>query len=155
MNFRDDLEDINLSRRYSISGVGTFQLAQKFDLQLNALGQLQGPNSVYTVGGLGKFHVNQQRGKETEVHLGVGYRTTGTIWPILAVQYQNFYISGSYDIDISDFGEFVTGVNGHNPSTFELHFTYIITNVKPFKNCLLYTSPSPRDRQKSRMPSSA
>ena len=25
----------------------------------------------------------------------------------------------------------------------------------PFKPCLLYTSPSPRDRQKSRMPSSA
>ena len=25
----------------------------------------------------------------------------------------------------------------------------------PFKGCLLYTSPSPRDRQKSRMPSSA
>ena len=24
-----------------------------------------------------------------------------------------------------------------------------------FANCLLYTSPSPRDRQKSRMPSSA
>ena len=24
-----------------------------------------------------------------------------------------------------------------------------------FKGCLLYTSPSPRDRQKSRMPSSA
>ena len=27
--------------------------------------------------------------------------------------------------------------------------------VKNFYNCLLYTSPSPRDRQKSRMPSSA
>ena len=26
---------------------------------------------------------------------------------------------------------------------------------KMFENCLLYTSPSPRDRQKSRMPSSA
>ena len=26
---------------------------------------------------------------------------------------------------------------------------------KEFSNCLLYTSPSPRDRQKSRMPSSA
>ena len=25
----------------------------------------------------------------------------------------------------------------------------------PIRNCLLYTSPSPRDRQKSRMPSSA
>ena len=26
---------------------------------------------------------------------------------------------------------------------------------RSFNNCLLYTSPSPRDRQKSRMPSSA
>ena len=28
-------------------------------------------------------------------------------------------------------------------------------NVEMYKGCLLYTSPSPRDRQKSRMPSSA
>ena len=27
--------------------------------------------------------------------------------------------------------------------------------TEPHKHCLLYTSPSPRDRQKSRMPSSA
>ena len=27
--------------------------------------------------------------------------------------------------------------------------------VEPARTCLLYTSPSPRDRQKSRMPSSA
>ena len=27
--------------------------------------------------------------------------------------------------------------------------------IEDYKNCLLYTSPSPRDRQKSRMPSSA
>ena len=28
-------------------------------------------------------------------------------------------------------------------------------NINQFATCLLYTSPSPRDRQKSRMPSSA
>ena len=28
-------------------------------------------------------------------------------------------------------------------------------NCEPYKNCLLYTSPSPRDRTRSRMPSSA
>ena len=37
--------------------------------------------------------------------------------------------------------------------------TYFVTDnmhqFKPSYNCLLYTSPSPRDRQKSRMPSSA
>ena len=31
----------------------------------------------------------------------------------------------------------------------------LITDVKTTITCLLYTSPSPRDRQKSRMPSSA
>ena len=33
--------------------------------------------------------------------------------------------------------------------------TVLVTNLKDRKPCLLYTSPSPRDRQKSRMPSSA
>ena len=33
--------------------------------------------------------------------------------------------------------------------------TTITTEKVPYKRCLLYTSPSPRDRQKSRMPSSA
>eukprot|EP01017_Pseudomicrothorax_dubius_P049089 TRINITY_DN9070_c0_g1_i3.p1 TRINITY_DN9070_c0_g1~~TRINITY_DN9070_c0_g1_i3.p1 ORF type:complete len:197 (+),score=41.34 TRINITY_DN9070_c0_g1_i3:96-686(+) len=32
---------------------------------------------------------------------------------------------------------------------------YLLTNLSQDKCCLLYTSPSPRDRQKSRMPSSA
>ena len=31
----------------------------------------------------------------------------------------------------------------------------MIVNPGQINNCLLYTSPSPRDRQKSRMPSSA
>ena len=137
--FRDDLEDISLPSRFSLTGLGSFQLAEKFDLQLNALGQFQGASTVVTVGGLGKIHVNQQRGKETELHLGVGYRTTGTIWPILAVQYQNFYVSASYDISVgtfSDINDVIAGGNTgvrHRPSTFELHFTYIITDVKPFK----------------------
>ena len=34
-------------------------------------------------------------------------------------------------------------------------WTGMLNNVEQFSNCLLYTSPSPRDRQKSRMPSSA
>ena len=31
----------------------------------------------------------------------------------------------------------------------------LVVNLEPSYTCLLYTSPSPRDRQKSRMPSSA
>ena len=42
-------------------------------------------------------------------------------------------------------------------SKLDLHFMDIskATISREWRNCLLYTSPSPRDRQKSRMPSSA
>ena len=40
--------------------------------------------------------------------------------------------------------EFLEGDEGHS-----------ITYIRLHDGCLLYTSPSPRDRQKSRMPSSA
>ena len=41
------------------------------------------------------------------------------------------------------------------PTVFDDSLSYLEMVSKLYKNCLLYTSPSPRDRQKSRMPSSA
>ena len=40
-----------------------------------------------------------------------------------------------------------------NKEKFHVSQTY--RNLKPMWNCLLYTSPSPRDKRQSRMPSSA
>ena len=41
-----------------------------------------------------------------------------------------------------------------NPLEYaKIGYNYLSSTLR--KNCLLYTSPSPRDRQKSRMPSSA
>ena len=37
----------------------------------------------------------------------------------------------------------------------EKKYLLIKRKEEPVKDCLLYTSPSPRDREKSRMPSSA
>ena len=38
----------------------------------------------------------------------------------------------------------------------ESHANHMLeVELEEYENCLLYTSPSPRDRQKSRMPSSA
>ena len=46
--------------------------------------------------------------------------------------------------------------NGEKKSDHSIVYTSAeMLNVDRFKTCLLYTSPSPRDRQKSRMPSSA
>ena len=43
----------------------------------------------------------------------------------------------------------------HAGGAFELAEKYNVEIEGPHKDCLLYTSPSPRDRSSSRMPSSA
>ena len=44
---------------------------------------------------------------------------------------------------------------GNNSGALSSFFKYYATELNMSRDCLLYTSPSPRDRQKSRMPSSA
>ena len=52
-------------------------------------------------------------------------------------------------IHLSDPHIYIDKIHGIDPvSKFKKALTHI-------KNCLLYTSPSPRDRTRSRMPSSA
>ena len=63
------------------------------------------------------------------------------------------------DIDpdiVLQFDDETTGVDMDNDGDFDFAFfklSYYWTST--FSTCLLYTSPSPRDRTRSRMPSSA
>ena len=50
--------------------------------------------------------------------------------------------------------KFPVSIITNDPDVFSLDFQFKFNTVD-FTYCLLYTSPSPRDRQKSRMPSSA
>ena len=49
----------------------------------------------------------------------------------------------------------ISGLGWEFPDVGEIDFDQLPTNADTENSCLLYTSPSPRDRQKSRMPSSA
>src|SRR5665811_1234944 len=56
--------------------------------------------------------------------------------------------------------EFVIGtplrhIHLHLPVTLEIHYRAFRRVDRQLMDCLLYTSPSPRDRTRSRMPSSA
>ena len=119
-------DDISLPARWTFSGVGTFQLAEKLDLQLHGLAQFQMPYTEYIIGGLGKLYLKDDCGKNIQLHLGLGYRTTKSLFPIIAVQYNNIYGAISYDLDLTDFGD---GKDARL-NALELHFRYNISQPK-------------------------
>ncbi len=123
------VDDQKLPMRLSLNAVGTFKVASAFDIQLQGLAQFQDDYREYVLGGLGIIHVNQNRGKETELHLGLQYRTKTAIAPTLAIQYKNFYGGVSYDINLTDFADPVDLRLG----SLEIHFRYILTKVPIFK----------------------
>lgn len=127
------LGDIKLPRRFSLTGTGNFRLAEKLDLQLHVLHQIQDKYNETVFGGLGKLYLNQNPGRELQMHLGLGYRTSGSFIPTLAFQVNNIYAGFNLDIDRTGFNKALNTSRG----AYEIHLRYIIKNVKPFrfKNC--------------------
>ena len=126
-------EATKLPRRISLSGVGNFKVADALDIQLHALHQIQGKYRETIFGGLAKIYVNQDRGKELQLHLGLGYRTSKSFIPTVAIQWSQWYLGANLDIDRTAFNQALNSSRG----AYELHLRYIIQNVKPFryKNC--------------------
>ncbi len=132
-----DFDLADLPRRFTATLMGNFKLADIFDIQLHGLYQDQGEYTETIVGGLGKIYISQSRGKEVQLHLGAGYRTSGSLFPIVAIQYNNIHASFSYDVDNTFFNETV-GINRGGP---EFHVRYIIANVQLLRNakvCPIY-----------------
>lgn len=121
--------DVKLPRRLDLNVVGNFFLVERLDLQVHALYQGQSVYNETIFGALAKIYVNNKRGKETELHLGLSYRTSEYLVPTIALRYKEYYIGASYDIDLSEFNDDHNGLGGP-----EVHFRYLMTSVKPLKN---------------------
>lgn len=133
--YSTDIAD--LPQRITFSLVGQVKIADILDIQLQGLHQLQGEYDETIFGGLGKIYISQKRGKEFQLHLGVGYRTAKSLFPTIAMQYNNIYVGFSYDSDTNDFNT-ITNSNKGGP---EIHVRYIIANVQPLKQvkvCPIY-----------------
>ena len=86
----------------------------------------------------------------------------GVMIPFRADEFSKKGLSHFYNVldDVAQMGITKTPeVLAHIPNMVDLRRkqeAFDLTDIREtMKNCLLYTSPSPRDRQKSRMPSSA
>lgn len=133
--YNNDVAD--LPRRITFSGTGQVQLTGFLDIQLHVLYQKQGPYNETILGGLCKIYLSEKKGKEIQLHAGLGYRTAQSFIPTLAIQYNNIYAGLSYDVDTNNFNDIVNSNKG-GP---EIHVRYIIANVKPMKDakvCPIY-----------------
>ena len=127
----------NLPRRVTLSVTGQVQLTGFLDIQVHALHQIQGPYNETIFGGLGKIYISEKKGKEIQLHAGLGYRTAQSFIPTIAVQYNNIYAGLSYDVDTNNFNDIVNSNKG-GP---EIHVRYIIANVRPMREakvCPIY-----------------
>lgn len=126
-----------LPRNYTFSAIGSMKLSRGLDLQLQAMHQIQDQYNETLFGGLAKIYVSQRRGKEAELHVGLGYRTAGSLIPTIALQYTSWYVSLSYDYDQTEFNNLLESPRG-GP---EIHVRYIIKKVKPLRDrkiCPIY-----------------
>lgn len=132
----DPREPTALPRRFSFLVNSSFRVASKFDLLISGVHQIQDAYNISSAVGQIKIYVNEKRGTTTNLYLGAGYRFSQSLFPMIAVEYNDIYASFSYGIDQSDFDIATSGRGGP-----ELHFRYIIKSVKPlglFKACPIF-----------------
>lgn len=127
----------NLPQRFSFYLSGQVKVIEKLDIQVNVLQQIQSKYQETLLSALGKIYIDQKKGNEIQLHIGAGYRTAGSLFPILGMRYNNYYFAFSYDVDSNGFNDLI-GIKKGGP---ELHFSYIIANVPPLaqiKTCPIY-----------------
>ena len=129
-----------------------------------AVNTIDGPVMVIAGPGTGKTQILSARiGKillETDTQpeniLCLTYTDAGAV--AMRKRLLGFIGPDAYKVHIHTFHSFCNDIIQENLSLFEKTTLDPISDLEKidlFKHCLLYTSPSPRDRQKSRMPSSA
>jgi type IX secretion system PorP/SprF family membrane protein len=120
----------------NFSFMGVAQFSPEMDFVLNLLAQSQGPYREGVAHAGVRYHLNQEKGKETALQLSGGYRLGDATIIYLDVFYANWRFGLSYDINTSPFLA-ATNRNG-GP---ELSLQYLIAHVKPpkvFKACPVF-----------------
>lgn len=134
--FFDQSLNIKLPIRWNLSFQPNFRITEAFDLMFYGLYQQQQKYNELLLGTYLKVYLNQQRGKELSVLLGIGSRVDDSWIPKIAVQYKNIYAGMSYDITNSGFKNAVNNRGGP-----EFSFVYIRTKARPYqllKSCPIF-----------------
>lgn len=136
-----DVDDVKLKARYSLYGLGVFDVSEKVDLLVNLMGQYQGPYKSHMIGVGGKLHINDKLTKELALAFGAGYRFNDgfgqgdAIYPYMQFYMKSWQFGLSYDINISDFEVATGGLGGPE---FSVIYTFRTLDVNFCKTCPTY-----------------
>ena len=102
---------VDLSPRYSIYGISSFKLLPDIDLGFLIAAQFQNSYREVTLGGNGRFYLENKKGAPMSLLFGISYRVKDAIIPNINFDYRNFSFGFSYDINVSRF-DIATNSNG-------------------------------------------
>jgi hypothetical protein len=134
--FFDQTLAIKLPIRLNFNITPSFQLSKHIDLLLHAQYQNQKPFEETVFGGYVRLHLNTQRGKELKLSLGVSDRLNDAIIPKIALEWTDWYLGISYDINTSGFDRFTNQRGGP-----EFSLIHILTKAHPLtilKSCPIF-----------------
>lgn len=125
-----DVADINLPIRYSLYGLGAFQLFNRLDLLVNGLVQFQGPyQEIVLMGGVRLLPFDTDLGSFM-LDLNLGARWDDSIIGMIQLHYNMWNLGISYDITSSDARDLL-GIDGG----LELSVGYIVSRPNPARVC--------------------
>lgn len=134
-SFYDD-PNSELPTRLALNAQGVLQIAEKLDLMVNGLHQMQDEYQETVLSGLINIHVSTKTARQVQVALGVGLRTNDAFFPQASVAYDGWRVGFSYDVNTSPF-EAATDRRG-GP---EFSIVYTIKAPRPLletKNCRIF-----------------
>ncbi len=134
-SFNENDTPADLERRFSFYGMGSLEVASKFDILLNALYQAQSPHSEVVLNAQGKMYLNKNGDRDIALIIGGGLRLDDSWYPMVALQMKSIYVGLSYDFTTSEFEIANDGKGG-----LEIAVQYRITKIPSaiFKPCPIY-----------------
>ena len=118
---------IKLDMKTAVNGLAEFPVTEKIDIVPTFLYQSQGKFKETVVGGFGKYYLKPVNGMTTAVSLGGFYRMKDALILVANLDYKNFNVGVSYDVNTS---KLVAATNQRGG--FEVSIIYIFKKIPPF-----------------------
>lgn len=119
--------DIRLDMKMAVSGIVQFPVTAKLDVLPTFMYQKQGKFQETLIGAFAKYHLKPLNGMTTAVSLGLEYRLKDALIPVIGMEYRNFNVGLSYDINMS---KLIAATNRRGG--FEISVIYIFKKLVPF-----------------------